>query len=398
MMRKYIVESVLLWATKYKIKGFRFDLMGLIDTVTLREIKDRLYELDKDMYIYGEGWDGMGGYNGAPGTKGGYTGNVYSDLYPTPDSPGLIGCFNDAGRNAIRGGNDQYWGAELKHPGWGYMQQGPEHCSADTRNNVANMLWGVHSGAGGNPLQHIAYASCHDNWTGFDQLYYTLGDTVNAPNLKTVLDASTAMHAFIMMSNSAAFILGGEELFRTKEIPAGLEEDILVSTYEDMYGHLCSHNSYNSPLVVNSFKWGNKISMERDGYTVDTTGYTAVFAEFIKLHAELPKYLPQNGQSFPFKTTSVGNEIYGISWAGAELGSSTPQTYNGCSGFQLDEYFVFLAGRQWGWVQFGDVPHSTKVFEFGPNEYDNINGTVNVGDINTNIGGAIVVYYRGKKM
>jgi pullulanase len=42
MVRKFIVDSVKFWATEYKIKGFRFDLMGLIDTETMRAVKASL--------------------------------------------------------------------------------------------------------------------------------------------------------------------------------------------------------------------------------------------------------------------------------------------------------------------------------------------------------------------
>lgn len=33
MCGKYILESVLYWAEKYHVDGFRFDLMGLLDTL-----------------------------------------------------------------------------------------------------------------------------------------------------------------------------------------------------------------------------------------------------------------------------------------------------------------------------------------------------------------------------
>ena len=36
MVRKYIVESVVYWATEYHIDGFRFDLMGLHDQQSMK--------------------------------------------------------------------------------------------------------------------------------------------------------------------------------------------------------------------------------------------------------------------------------------------------------------------------------------------------------------------------
>ena len=31
-MRKFLLDSLLYWVREYKVDGFRFDLMGLIDT------------------------------------------------------------------------------------------------------------------------------------------------------------------------------------------------------------------------------------------------------------------------------------------------------------------------------------------------------------------------------
>lgn len=379
MMRKFIVESLCWWASEYKIKGFRFDLMGLIDVETLKEAATVLYQIDPDIVLYGEGWRGDGGNFHGEGLAAD-TGNAYSQLYGT-NTRIAVGGFNDTGRNALRGDNK---------PGYGYMQQGPADISADTRNKVATTLWGIHEGKGGNPSQTINYVSCHDNYTLYDQLFATLGDGTNSASKTVLFNASTAAHAFIMISNGIAFMQGGEEFFRTKVVDSSLEEDILSETYHTFYGVNISHNSYNSPDSVNTFDWTRKVSV--DG--IDTSGYFAKFSQAIKLHSSLPKY-PYSLEAFPYTQTSAGDPIYNISWAGSEKGSSSPNTYNGCSGFQLDEYFVFLGGRQWGWVQFGDVNISDKIFESGENTYDNGNGTVNLGNYASNTGGSIVIYYRG---
>ena len=42
MTRKYIVDSCLYWVNEYHVDGFRFDLMGLIDTETMNIIRDEL--------------------------------------------------------------------------------------------------------------------------------------------------------------------------------------------------------------------------------------------------------------------------------------------------------------------------------------------------------------------
>lgn len=57
MMRKYIVDSVTYWAKNYNIDGFRFDLMGLIDTKTMQEVRAALDKIDPSIIVLGEGWD-----------------------------------------------------------------------------------------------------------------------------------------------------------------------------------------------------------------------------------------------------------------------------------------------------------------------------------------------------
>ena len=400
MVRKFIVDSVMYWAKEYKIKGFRFDLMGLIDTETMRAVKDSLYKYDKDIYVYGEGWTG-GGYGEmeevSPGnwqtvpetvnnTVGTTSDKVYSMLYPSSTSPGYLGGFNDSGRNALRGGNDQGWGSSSHLPGWGFMQKGDDASSGD-RGAVADMLWGIATGKGGNPKQTVNYASCHDNWTVFDQLYYTLGDSGNgvAPDYKYVMDGSVTAHALIFASNGAAFMLGGEEIFRTKELDDSAREKVSPNTYEKMYSRYCSHNSYNSPLSVNSFKWNNKIT----AHGVSYAGYFDAFKKMVKLHHDMDKF-PYESSGFPYHQTSAGNPIDNISWAGGGKNG----TYEGAAGFQLDEYFIFAAGRCWGYV--GSDAHTwTKLYDFGTWKHGDYGNSVDVGDYATNKGCAIVIFRRG---
>jgi pullulanase len=56
MMRKFIVESVVYWATEYHIDGFRFDLMGIHDIETMNAVRAALDKIDPTIFVYGEGW------------------------------------------------------------------------------------------------------------------------------------------------------------------------------------------------------------------------------------------------------------------------------------------------------------------------------------------------------
>ncbi|MBO4678429.1 MAG: type I pullulanase, partial [Lachnospiraceae bacterium] len=57
MVRKFIEDSVLYWATEYHIDGFRFDLAGLLDTKTINGVINCVKKVRPDVIFYGEGWD-----------------------------------------------------------------------------------------------------------------------------------------------------------------------------------------------------------------------------------------------------------------------------------------------------------------------------------------------------
>ncbi len=57
MCRRLIIESMEHLVTWYGADGFRFDLMGIIDMETIRQARERLCALNKEIMLYGEGWN-----------------------------------------------------------------------------------------------------------------------------------------------------------------------------------------------------------------------------------------------------------------------------------------------------------------------------------------------------
>ena len=408
MMRKYIVDSLCWWATEYKIKGFRFDLMALIDTYTLKLAKEALYAIDPDIYIYGEGWT-SGGYHGvtkdipindpehgntftigsANAGDGHTPGLVYSQLYETTASKGQVGGFNNAGRDGLKGGNDDGYN-QNPYPQWGFISKGN---TGGTPSDVANMLRGVnHWAPGANPRQTVAYASCHDNYTLWDQLRYCLAGSHDsskhtpsgAPSIEDTVKASLTSHGAVFASNCAAFMQGGEELWRTKSYSYNLDDlnnrlmvggaEAIVRPYPDyvhystdpdviqatsevrMYNNeVITHNSYKSPDYVNSFKWDRKLSV--DGY--DCSWAINIWPKMIKEHAKMPKV------DYPTNMSTETTAPYNV-W------SST--TYDGSSGIALwngnsegtHGYYVFIVNRNGASIGVGDsFDYGTIIYEVG---------------------------------
>ena len=399
MMRKFIVDSLCMWATEYKIKGFRFDLMGLIDFKTMNEVQRALYKIDPDIYIYGEGWSL--GYNGEgsdkwkeihgvdPHNYGAETWQVYNEcnkLNKVADGV-YLGAFNDTFRNAVRGETGPSYDGKT-YPGSGFVQQGNwkgDYFDSETLDKIAQGLWGVHMGKGIYPEQTVNYVSCHDNWTVRDQLLNTLPkqDDEHHASLVSILRASLQAHALVFASNSPAFILGGEELLRTKEYVGIDPKDVTgvtADSWTEMWGHKISHNSYNAPLSVNSFKWGNKVQVEYDGEVLanETFHYLEKFQDLVKMHKELQKKPGCASYDELIGTTTDGRGG-GLYWGrGGEDGIGN------AVGFQTNETFIYLVAGGYGandYVVNGDNPADwTQKFEYGIHQYGD--GKVTFGDSN----------------
>ena len=93
MMQKFMVDSVLFLANEYNLSGFRFDLMALHDVETMNLIKEKLYEIDPTIVVYGEPW--MGGTSQMDSSISANQQNL-SNL-------NHVGAFNDHTRDAVKG-------------------------------------------------------------------------------------------------------------------------------------------------------------------------------------------------------------------------------------------------------------------------------------------------------
>jgi pullulanase len=304
MFRKLIVDSLVWWATEYKIKGFRFDLMGLLDVETIRLVKDTLYSIDPDIVVYGEGWTGDGSHWDDQNRA--ITSSVYTYLFATSTSPGHTGAFNDSGRNAIRGGNDNNGSPT---PGYGYISKGGSDLAGNQnfKQYTVDMLQGVTSEKGTNPYQTVNYASCHDNYTLYDQLYGTLGESNTPPTIQTVAKGSVAVNSLILFSQGISFINGGEELFRSKEVSQSyLDEQVALGKIKiingeyqlngekmalvKIHGKWISHNSYNLPDEVNSYDYSRKVILK---------DYFDKYVEAINIRKQIPHF------AHPYNTSST---------------------------------------------------------------------------------------------
>lgn len=239
MMRKYIVDSVKYWAKEYGIDGFRFDLMGLIDLETIKEVREAVHAIDPNSIILGEGWD----MSQLPyGNR-----TIQPNAYKLAENNG-VAFFNDSFRDAVKGqGDDGVTG----------FVSGNRYSD----NLVMQNLYGCQPGNASctgrryaNAGQTVQYVEAHDNLNLYDKLKKSLPNETEENLKKRVMLANS----LVMFAHGMPFFELGQEFLRSKNGNA---------------------NSYNAGDGDNSVKWDlvNKNS--------DAVEY---FKELIKLRNEIP--------------------------------------------------------------------------------------------------------------
>jgi pullulanase len=206
MARKFLIDSLLYWVREYKVDGFRFDLMGLIDVDAVAELVKALKAEKPDILVYGEPWTA-----GSSPTRGVRKGSQRSRGFSV---------FNDNFRDAIKG--SVFSLADL-----GYVQ------AARNRDAVMKGIRGSVDDFTDGPLETLNYVSCHDNHTLWDRLDLSLKD--ETPANKALMDKLA--NALVLTSQGVPFLHAGEEFLRTKK---GEE------------------NSYNLPDEINRLDWTRK--------------------------------------------------------------------------------------------------------------------------------------------
>ncbi len=216
MCNKYIRESVLFWVKEYHIDGFRFDLMGLLDTKLMNDIRHDLDEcFGKDQkLLYGEPWAADKTF-----IEKGRVQSIKKNFTHLNEN---IGMFSDDIRDSIKGSV-----FELDEPGF---VNGGE----DFETSICDCLLGKYNkDVNGNfdvaePSRIISYVSSHDNQTLFDKLSETTKDKE-----KLIKQYKLAAGIYLTMQGRP-FMLSGEDFGRTK---GGNE------------------NSFDSPIEVNRVDW-----------------------------------------------------------------------------------------------------------------------------------------------
>ncbi|MCR5079214.1 MAG: hypothetical protein K6B65_04800 [Bacilli bacterium] len=358
MMANFMVDTVSWWAKEYGVKGFRYDLMGALDYKAMRMVKDALYGIDPEIVVYGEPWS----------TSGVKLNEVYSEL--KDNGKGAVGAFNNGGRDGLKGDTTY---ANVT-PSYGFMNTGIDYMNSDIKRkaDAAFMGWNPFSSDYGknDPAQTVNYVSCHDNYTLFDQLNYTLRqDGKDAYNL----DDEVAKHAKMgavatlaanFLSQGMGFIQGGDEFFRYKIMSEDDEmfEELVESYKQGSYTHDDGHVdtwiegdgialNNGQWLVRNSYKYGDKVNGFNYALLAENTyGYSKV-KEALSLRKSMMGSLFGKSKS---EITSGKASMWGTVADGQNPTDPIIAAY-----YRNDKesrnYYVVLSGRE-GTETYNDIP------------------------------------------
>lgn len=195
MASKLIVEVCEYFTHVFKIDGYRFDLMGLLDQKTMQAIQSSL----PHVFLYGEGWSMPSIYDEA----------FYARLSQAKKQTSLA-YFNDRSRDFIAGALDASKEGILDFENLD-MEKALIYLTGDLENMA-------------HAQQNIHYIECHDNLTLADRLVLQKHTEKEAQFLMEVLLASQG-HVLLQI---------GQSFFRSKQFLA---------------------NTYRSPDEINHIEW-----------------------------------------------------------------------------------------------------------------------------------------------
>jgi len=214
MVRKFIVDSITYWATEYNLSGFRFDLMGLHDLETMRQVRAAVNKIDPSIIIIGEGWN-----------MGTHPAEIRANQLNVKKLPG-ISVFNDQIRDGIKG--SVFDSADKGFATGNFAKKSNVMAGIVGNIDYSSSISGAFTTL--SPAQSVNYVEAHDNNTLQDKLQLSL-DTKD----KSLIDSYYRLASSIpLLAQGLPFIHAGQEFQRTKGGDS---------------------NSYKSSDEVNSLKW-----------------------------------------------------------------------------------------------------------------------------------------------
>lgn len=322
MVRKYIVESVCYWADEYHIDGFRFDLVGLIDTDTINEIVTEVHKTHPDVIFYGEGWS-----MNTSVTKSGITLTTMNNGDKVPE----FAFFNDSIRDGLKG--------SVFNTGTGFASG-----AQGLTDTISKCFIGADSWCS-SPSKTVNYVSCHDNNTLIDRLTLSREDA----SREQLIGMNKLTASIYILAEGVPFMQAGEEMLRSKVNKDG--------TYNS--------NSYSAGDSVNTILYSNLT----DKATNEVYEYYKGLIAFRKEHGALRLSTADEVYKYSYRLDVQDDNAFGYVIEGGMQGETAEAIcllYNaGESDIKVaipeGEWNICINGEKAGTVSLGTVSETATV-------------------------------------
>ncbi len=318
MVRKYIVDSVVYWAQQYHIDGFRFDIMSLVDKVTMSQVMTELKKVDPSIIVFGEGWS----YDEVKAQLP-YSMQSRQANAGNTELQG-VGFFNDQMRDGLKGdtGNDILPGY-VNGLASNYINQVINGIFGQTATNFNADKASSRSWTATTPGQSVNYIEVHDGLTLWDKL--KAANTFGATD--AVLQRQSRQAAsLVLLSQGMPFLHAGQEFLRTKGGNA--------NSYAPPDSATTTQLKLDWELKTNSLKWNlaftNKVNVDYYRGLISLRKAHPLFrmnsvAEINKRFQWLPAY-GSNALGFMYKNTASDSTKLGDTWNQIVVGSNPNST------------------------------------------------------------------------
>jgi pullulanase len=237
MVRKLVVDSIAHWTRHYKVDGFRFDLMGLLDSKTIADAYAAAAAINPNVLFIGEGWR-MGSLAGSD-DQGNAIVPANQDWMIWSDQAAV---FSDSFRNVIKGGGLN----EGRDNDAGFVTL----AATDPVTLIRNLRGDATNFTASTPGDAVQYLTAHDGLTLHDKIGKILRLGAADPAIHRVARLAFALQA---TSQGIVFIHAGCEFGRSKRVPGPAAESTASNAGD---GSSYVSNSYDASDDVNGIDWG----------------------------------------------------------------------------------------------------------------------------------------------
>src|SRR5574344_461949 len=268
MMKRLVVDSTSYWVKNYKVDGFRFDIMGLMESSSVLDSYAACAELDPSVLFEGEGWKM---YNGPKDTFG-----MDQNFMTKTDS---VACFNDEFRDLIKAGG-------FNETGRGFITNKGADGEKLFRNCIGNPAANYRAD---NPGDNLQYLVCHDGMTLHDGIAHNMHlNEKKAEDKAERISRIKLGNFFELTSQGISFLHAGQERGRTKPN--------FTHAKNESIGEFV-RNSYDSADNINQIVW--TIDDDYTGLLEYTKGLVALRRAYDVFRSDSAADLAKNAKLLP---------------------------------------------------------------------------------------------------